>query len=186
MGKGAGSLGLVGGVVVRIKNWFSIMIDWSVFKNRFFDPIIDFRSYMIYLFIYLWLTFAFFFDNEKRPISLSMVNKRSIINQWVNRSFIVDFSINSIFLMVSFRFKSILIGMIEITRVEPVPQTSKPGSNPSWNATAHPVYETFNVMYVIQLGMATIYLYVGNITILSSLYRYIYIDISVYIDIYPL
>ncbi len=25
-------------------------------------------------------------------------------------------------------------------------QTSKPGSNPSWDATVHPVCETFNVM----------------------------------------
>ncbi len=56
--------------VVSIKNWFSIVIDWSIFKNQFFNPIIDFRSYMIDFFIYLWSIFHFFFfTNEKRPIS---------------------------------------------------------------------------------------------------------------------
>ncbi len=39
------------------KNQFLIMIDWSVFKNRFFDLITDFRSYMIGLFIFLWSIF---------------------------------------------------------------------------------------------------------------------------------
>ncbi len=48
----------------------SILIDWSVFKNQFFDPIVDFQSYMIDLFIFLWSIFRFFFENEKRPISL--------------------------------------------------------------------------------------------------------------------
>ncbi len=32
-------------LVILIKNRFSIMIDWSIFKNRFFDPIINFWSY---------------------------------------------------------------------------------------------------------------------------------------------
>ncbi len=49
-----------------IKNQFSIMIDWSVFKNRFFNPIIDFRSYMIDLFIFVWLIFRFFFWQWKK------------------------------------------------------------------------------------------------------------------------
>ncbi len=31
----------------------------------------------------------------------------------------------------------------------PARQTSETGSNPSWGATVHPVYETFNVMRVI-------------------------------------
>ncbi len=29
-------------------------------------------------------------------------------------------------------------------------QTSEPGSNPSWDATVHPVCETYNVMRVFQ------------------------------------
>ncbi len=32
---------------------------------------------------------------------------------------------------------------------EPARQTSEPGSNPSWDATVHPVCETFNVMHVV-------------------------------------
>ncbi len=81
------------------------LINWSVFKNQFFDPIINFRSYMINLFSFLWWIF-----------SLSIVNKRSTIDQRVNQSLFADFSINSIFLMVDFRFKLIIkIGMIRTT-----------------------------------------------------------------------
>ncbi len=47
-------------IVILIKNQFSIMIDWSVVKNQFFDPLINFRSYMINLFIFLWAIFRFF------------------------------------------------------------------------------------------------------------------------------
>ncbi len=32
---------------------------------------------------------------------------------------------------------------------EPARQTGEPGSNPSWDATVHPVFETFNVMRVV-------------------------------------
>ncbi len=32
---------------------------------------------------------------------------------------------------------------------EPAHQNSEPGSNPSWDATVHPVCETFNVMHVV-------------------------------------
>ncbi len=32
---------------------------------------------------------------------------------------------------------------------EPAHQTCKPGSNPSWDATVHPVCETLIVMYVV-------------------------------------
>ncbi len=51
-------------LMILIKNRFSIMIDWSVFKNQFFGPIIDFRSYMIDLFIFLWLIFRFFLGGQ--------------------------------------------------------------------------------------------------------------------------
>ncbi len=48
-------------IVIPFKNRFLIMIDWSVFKSQFFDPIIDFLSYMIDFFIFLWSIFLFFF-----------------------------------------------------------------------------------------------------------------------------
>ncbi len=32
---------------------------------------------------------------------------------------------------------------------EPARQTSEPSSNPNWDATVHPVCETFNVMRVV-------------------------------------
>ncbi len=37
-------------------------------KNWFSDPIVDFRSYMIDLFIYLWSIFRFFFFNNEKII----------------------------------------------------------------------------------------------------------------------
>ncbi len=114
------------------------MIDWSVFKNWFFDPIIDSRSYMNDFFIFLWSIFRFFFlfwqvftihvqinlkirTAQSKPWYLSicvraygalntmkLINKRSIIDQQVHRSFSANFSINLIFLIVDFRFKSII------------------------------------------------------------------------------
>ncbi len=36
-----------------------------------------------------------------------------------------------------------------LMRREPACQTSKPGSNPSWDAMVHPVCETFNEMLVV-------------------------------------
>ncbi len=40
-------------------------------------------------------------------------------------------------------------GLLGLMGREPARQTSEPGSNPSWNATVHPVCETFNVMHVV-------------------------------------
>ncbi len=110
-----------GCIVIPIKNWFSIMIDWSVIKNQFFDLIINFQSYMIDLFIFLWSIFQFFWQvftihvqinswpelsNPNLEIysyvcgpvglltpwnSMKSVNKRSIIDQWVHQSFLGQF-----------------------------------------------------------------------------------------------
>ncbi len=40
-------------------------------------------------------------------------------------------------------------GLFGLMGREPACQTSESGSNPCWNATVHPVCETFNVMHVI-------------------------------------
>ncbi len=46
----------------------------------------------------------------------------------------------------SWVYYEILFGLLGLVGREPVCQISKPSSNPSWNGTAHPVCETFNVM----------------------------------------
>ncbi len=47
------------------------------------------------------------------------------------------------------RAGSPLAGPLGLMGREPGRQTSEPGSNPSWDATVHPVCETFNVMHVV-------------------------------------
>ncbi len=48
------------------------------------------------------------------------------------------------------RFPSLVIhGPLGLMGTELARQTSEPGSNPSWDATVHPVCETFNVMHVV-------------------------------------
>ncbi len=115
-------------VVIPIKNQFSIMNNWLVFKNRFFDPIIDFWSCMIIssfsydrfsdFFFWQWKKTDFIvkiliwlisedhriiknpwlqFNKKIHDRSLiknrwPVVNKKSIIAQWVNWSFFADFS----------------------------------------------------------------------------------------------
>ncbi len=39
---------------------------------------------------------------------------------------------------------------LTLVGIEPACRTSEPSSNASWNALAHPVYETFYVICVIQ------------------------------------
>ncbi len=43
----------------------------------------------------------------------------------------------------------LLAGPLGLMGREPARQTSEPGSNTSWDATVHPVCETFNVMHVV-------------------------------------
>ncbi len=44
---------------------------------------------------------------------------------------------------------TVLAGPLGLMGREPARQTSELGSNPSWDATVHPVWETFNVMHVV-------------------------------------
>ncbi len=47
------------------------------------------------------------------------------------------------------RYLILKAGPLGLMGREPDHQTSEPGSNPSWDATVHPVCETFNVMHVV-------------------------------------
>ncbi len=87
----------------------------SIFCQRF--SILYDRS-----FHFCTIDFSFFFyltmkeDRIHGIFSLSIVNKRLIIDQRVNRSFLPIFRSIQFFLMVDFRFKSIIkIGMIGTT-----------------------------------------------------------------------
>ncbi len=51
--------------------------------------------------------------------------------------------------MIGSKTSMIIAGLLGLMGREPAHQTSKPSSNHSWDATVHPVCETFNVMHVV-------------------------------------
>ncbi len=62
-------------IVILIKDWFSFMIDWSVFKNRFFDPIMYDRS-----FYFLMIDFSISF------LQVFTIHVRTNLKIWTLRS----------------------------------------------------------------------------------------------------
>ncbi len=51
---------------------------------------------------------------------------------------------------ITIHYCSLYAGLLGFVGREPARQTSRPGSNPSWDVTACPVCETFNVMRVFK------------------------------------
>ncbi len=61
----------------------------------------------------------------------------------------INHTVDALVILIQVQTFDPYVGPLGLMGGEPARQTSEPGSNPSWDATVHPVCKTFNVMHVV-------------------------------------